>query len=711
MMVPRRWPAWPLALVALLALVGVFVVASPAAAALTAASSTSTASVMGGTTSALAAMSVTADAGDSVSVTVSTTVGTLTVDTGTGITLAYGYAATGAEVAFSGSDAQVNAALASIQLSVPESAKGSSTTIAIVAVGGTSSVVYSADTGHFYEYVADAGVSWGAARTAALGRTYSGQTGYLATVPSAAVNSLITSKIPGALNVWLGAQAIANFGGYARSWQWMDGPLAGTEFTRCSTANGSCDFVDGASFYENWASGEPNNWSDVEESIVTNWGAANGLWNDLEGAGTSAAGYVVEYGDLAYGSTGFTGTFSDDSSVAIVGVPDPPTAVSATSGQGQATVSFAAPANDGGASIDTYLITVSPGGATVSCAASPCTVTGLTGGDSYTFGVQAHNTYGYSTTASSSAITIGLGPASPTGMTTTAVVGQAYADSVSAAGFPAPTYSVTGGALPGGLSLDGTSGAITGTPTTAGAWSVTITATNTYGAAATTFTGTTGEAPAITTTTLGTLTWGTPVDFTLSIDGTPAPAVTVASGDLPSGLVLDADGRVHGTPDAVGAYALSVDATNTYGTDAQSYSGTVTMAPPSAPTITGIFGSNGALSVEFTAPASSGGGAILTYLYSIDGGATWLPRANGTDESPLVITGLTNGTTYSVMVLAVNDAGSGMNSSVVLGAAGVGSGSLAATGLGLAPVRVAMSLLIAGAALIMLARRRERAWR
>ncbi len=695
------------ALAALVAVTGALLIAIPAQAAVTGASSTTTTTVTGGTTTTLAGMSVAADASDDVSVSVSTTVGTLTVNTGTGITLAYGYAATGSVIAFTGNGTQVNAALASIQLTTLATDKGSSATIAIVAQEGTSSVVYSADTGHFYEYVASPGISWSGARTAALGRTYGGQSGYLATVPSAAVNALITSKIPGALNVWLGGRAIANFGGYARSWQWMDGPLAGTEFTRCSTAIGSCDFVDSGSFYQNWSSGEPNNWTDTEESIVTNWSAANGLWNDLADVGSSTSGYVVEYGNLAYGATPeFAGTFSDASSVAIVGVPDPPTGVSATSGLGEATVSFAAPANDGGAAIDGYLITVAPGGTTFSCAASPCTVTGLTGGQAYTFGVQAHNTYGYSTTASSAAITAGLAPSPPTGFSSTPVVGAAYSDSVSAAGYPAPTFSVTGGALPVGLSLDGTTGVVTGTPTTAGAWSVTITATNTYGSAPTTFAGTTGEAPTINTTTLGALTWGTAVDFYLSIDGTPAPTVSVASGGLPSGLVLDADGRVHGTPDAVGAYALSVDATNTYGTDTQPYGGTVAMAPPSAPTITAILGSNGALSVEFTPPASSGGGTILTYQYSIDGGATWLPRASGTIESPLVILGLTNGTSYSVMVLAVNDAGPGTYSSVVLGRAGV----LAASGFSIAPVRAAIAFLSAGAVLIMLARRRERTW-
>ncbi len=690
------------------AVLSAVLVATPARAVLTGATSTTTTTVSAGATTALAGMSVTADASEDLSVTASTSIGTLTVDTTTGIALAYGYTATGAEVSFTGTGTQVSAALASIQLTVPAAAKGSSATVALVAQGGTSIAVYSADTGHYYEYVASPGISWSGARTAAQGRTFAGQSGYLATVPSAAVNSLITNKIPGALNVWIGGQAIANFGGYARSWQWMDGPLAGTEFTRCSDAGGSCDYVDSAAFYQNWASGEPNNWSNSEESVVTNWGAANGLWNDLADVTASTAGYVVEYGDLVYGSTGFAGTYSDSSSVAIVGVPDPPTGVSATAGLGEAVVSFTAPSNDGGSAIDGYLVTVTPGGATTACATSPCTVSGLTGAQTYTFGVQAHNAYGYSTTASSSATTIGLAPSAPTGFSSTAVVGAGYTDVVVSSGYPSPTYAVSGGALPDGLALDPTTGAITGTPLTSGAWSATIAATNTYGSATSAFSGTTEVAPTILTTDLGTLTWGVPVDWYLGVDGIPAAALSVASGALPSGLVLDADGRLHGTPDAVGTYTVSVAATNTHGTDNRAFSGTVAMATAPAPTIAGITSGDGILSVAFVPPASSGGGTILTYWYSIDGGATWLPRSSGTDESPLTIVGLTNGTTYEVMVLAVNGAGSGVPSNLMTGRAG--SGTLSATGLGIGAVRLSLLLVCAGLSLVMLARRLRRSW-
>jgi hypothetical protein len=54
----------------------------------------------------------------------------------------------------------------------------------------------------------------------------------------------------------------------------------------------------------------------------------------------------------------------------------------------------------------------------------------------------------------------------------------AYSDGVSAAGHPTPTYSVVPDTLPDGLTLDPTSGAVTGTPTTEGEYDFIITATN-----------------------------------------------------------------------------------------------------------------------------------------------------------------------------------------------------------------------------------------
>ena len=90
----------------------------------------------------------------------------------------------------------------------------------------------------------------------------------------------------------------------------------------------------------------------------------------------------------------------------------------------------------------------------------------------------------------------------------------------------------------------------------------------------------------------------------------------------------------------------------------------VTPVAPSAPTGITITPSSGSLSVRFTAGAA-GTSPITSYKYSVNGGTTWAPRQTGTTASPIVITGLTNGTTYSVSIRAVSLAGDGAASTAV----------------------------------------------
>ena len=85
---------------------------------------------------------------------------------------------------------------------------------------------------------------------------------------------------------------------------------------------------------------------------------------------------------------------STSSQLDVRGVASAPTNVSATYGDGSAAVSWDTPASDGGAAITGYTVTVSPGGATVECEESPCTITGLTNGTAYTFTVHATNAEG-----------------------------------------------------------------------------------------------------------------------------------------------------------------------------------------------------------------------------------------------------------------------------------------------------------------------------
>ena len=93
--------------------------------------------------------------------------------------------------------------------------------------------------------------------------------------------------------------------------------------------------------------------------------------------------------------------------------PGAPTGLTATAGNGQASISFTPPANTGDANIS-YTVTSTPGGKTATGSASPITVTGLTNGTAYTFTMTATNTAGTSVPSSVSNSVTPQAPA-PTG--------------------------------------------------------------------------------------------------------------------------------------------------------------------------------------------------------------------------------------------------------------------------------------------------------
>ena len=82
---------------------------------------------------------------------------------------------------------------------------------------------------------------------------------------------------------------------------------------------------------------------------------------------------------------------------------------------------------------------------------------------------------------------------------------------------------------------------------------------------------------------------------------------------------------------------------------------------PAAPTSLVATAGDGQATISFTA-GSSGASAITDYEYSLDG-TTY--SSIGATTSPVTVTGLTNGTTYSIYLRAVNTQGSGTASSSV----------------------------------------------
>ena len=118
-------------------------------------------------------------------------------------------------------------------------------------------------------------------------------------------------------------------------------------------------------------------------------------------------------------------------------VPGAPTIGTATAGSAQTSVSFTAPASNGGTSITTYTATSSPGGITATSASTPITVTGLTNGTAYTFTVTATNSAG---TGSASAASNSVTPKGTQTITFTQPGDYSFGTS------PAPTLAATSSA-------------------------------------------------------------------------------------------------------------------------------------------------------------------------------------------------------------------------------------------------------------------------
>ncbi len=319
-----------------------------------------------------------------------------------------------------------------------------------------------------------------------------------------------------------------------------------------------------------------------------------------------------------------TGAASDPSGavtpMAGPNVPGAPTDVTAVAGDTQATVSWTPPADDGGSAITGFTVLANPGPATASASATAtsASISGLIDGTSYTFTVVARNAVGSSA------------PSAPS----SAVVPVAFSAS--------STIDASGGTLTIG---EGTTAASLTIPAGALTSAVTVTMTQTTLACPMgydCFSAVYDFEPAGTAFAL-------PVTVSLPFQGSATTAALFwsRSGGLPGYE------RIGGAVQGSAVVAQVSHFSQGFTADGRNYTDPTL---PTAPTAVGASGGDGVASVTWTAPASEGASPILEYtVTSTPGGLS----TNVTSGTTVTVTGLTNGTTYTFVVSAINAEGTG----------------------------------------------------
>lgn len=276
------------------------------------------------------------------------------------------------------------------------------------------------------------------------------------------------------------------------------------------------------------------------------------------------------------------------------------------------------------------------------------------GGAVAVFDGQAHFRMNMTSTGGDGQCALGLGT-----IPTSGTVGVAYGATISAVGGTGSGYvfSLASGTLPTGLSL-GSSGVLSGTPTTAGTFTFTVVAVDSAGNnGVRTYTVTISAPPIVVNPpTLGPAVNGTPFTATVTATGGTGSGYTfaVTAGAPPAGLTLASSGVLSGTPSAAGTYAFTVTATDSGGnTGLRAYTmviqpgAVLSLAPPVLP--------NAREDAPYAQTITASGGTGTGYAFAVTAGS--LPA--GITLAP---SGALSGTptvpgTYSFTVTATDSAG------------------------------------------------------
>jgi titin len=557
--------------------------------------------------------------------------------------------------------------------------------VASVALTWAAPVGATGITDYDIQYSSDSGASWTSfAHTAspATNRTVTGLTNATSYIFRAATANAV------GLGSYSAASAAVTTFALAGAPTALAGTAANAQVALTWSApasNGSTVVTD---YVVQFSSDSGTTWSTFADGVSTSasatvTGLTNGTSYTFQVAATNAVG---------------TGTYSSSSAALTPRTtPTTPTAVSGTFGDSSVSLTWSAPASNGGSEITDYMIqSSSDGGSTwttfadgTSTAAST-TVTGLTNGTAYTFRVAAMNAVGNSSySTASTAVTPRATPGAPAavagvaGNTSASLTWSAPASNGAAITDYSIQYSSNAGSTWVAFS-DGTSSStsaiVTGL-TNGTSYTFRVAATNSVGTSAYSAASsavTPATAPSAPTALTGftanaqaPLMWAVPAsdggsaitDYVIQFSSDSGTTWTTFADGTSTSQSAIVTGLTNGT-----SYIFRVAAANAAGNSSYSTASPAVTprTTPGAPTTVAGAVADGQAPLTWSAPASNGGAAISDYVvqYSSNSGSSWTTFTDGISvATSTTVTGLTNGTSYVFRVAASNSAGTGSYSS------------------------------------------------